>query len=50
MLNSLAVQEISCHQELQSDLRRDRELWDLSGTICKAHFICEVHADFLQYV
>jgi len=46
-LNS-AVQEVGCHEELQSDLWGDGELWDLSGAVSVASLVCKIHAYFLK--
>jgi hypothetical protein len=50
LLSESAVEEICRHEELESDLRRDGELGDLSGAVGVSSFIGEVHADFLKYV
>ena len=46
-LNS-AVQEVGCHEELQSDLWGDGELRDLSGAVSVASLVCKIHAYFLK--
>ena len=46
----LAVQEVGCHEELQCNLWWDGELWDLSGAVGVASFVCKIHTYFLKYV
>ena len=45
-----AIQEIGCHQQLQSNLRGNRELWNLSTAVGVSHFVHEIGADFSQHM
>ena len=47
---SLAVQKVGSHKKFQCDFRCDGELRDFRGAVSVAHFIGEVHADFLKYM
>ena len=47
---SLAVQEVSCHEQLQRDLGLDGEFRDFGGAVGVTDLVGEVHAHLLQDV
>ncbi len=47
---SLAVQKVSGHEQLESDLGRNGKVWNLRRAVCVADFVCEIHTDFLKDV
>merc|ERR1719220_1488138 len=44
----LAVKEVSSHEKLKGNFRRNRELGNLSGGIGVPGLVSEIHADFLK--
>ena len=46
--NLLTVEEVCSHQELESNLWRNGELWDLGGAVGESDLVGEVHTNFLE--
>ena len=49
-MESLTVQEVCSHEQLQGDLWGNGELGDLGGAVGEPHFVGEVHANLLQHM
>ena len=50
MRRKSAVQEVSCHKELQGNLWGNWKLGDLGGAVGVAGLVCEIHTHFLKYM
>jgi len=48
--DDLAVQEVGGHEQFQGDFWSNGKLWDLSGAVGEANFVCEEHTNLLKDV